>query len=173
MKEIKLQHVTHGFPPFYEKESRILILGSCPSVASRRVSFFYGFPRNRFWQVLSDLRRSPLPVTEEEKRAFLSVNRIALYDVLEECDIHGSSDSSITNAVPADLAPILAAADIRAIFVNGTTAAKLYEKYLRERLGREAIPLPSTSPANAAWSPDRLEESWKVINEYLLDTHTQ
>jgi hypoxanthine-DNA glycosylase len=165
MKE--LHHVTHGFPPFYGKESRILILGSFPSVRSREVSFFYGFPRNRFWQVMADLRQAPLPVTEEEKRIFLSENRVALYDVIEECDIHASSDSSITGVIPADLTPILQAADIRAIFTNGATASRLYERYLEPVLHRPSVKLPSTSPANAAWSLQKLEEEWKAVNVFL------
>ncbi|MCI1723379.1 MAG: DNA-deoxyinosine glycosylase [Lachnospiraceae bacterium] len=163
----QLNHVTHGFPPFYEKESRILILGSFPSVKSREVSFFYGFPRNRFWQVTAELRKCAVPSSEEEKREFLHRNRIALYDVIEECDIHGSSDSSITNVIPADMKPILKKAEIRAIFVNGATASKLYDRYLEPELKVPAIRLPSTSPANAAWSLEKLEAEWKVINEYL------
>ena len=159
--------MTHGFPPYFDEESRILILGSFPSVRSREANFFYGHPQNRFWKLLARLRGEAEPLTEEEKRDFLRRHHIALYDTIEECDIHGSSDSSITNVVPADLRPILDAAPITRIYTNGKLSGKLFDRYQAPLLGREAVCLPSTSPANAAWSLDKLSEAWQVINDGL------
>ena len=161
------EHVTHGFPPFWQRDAGILILGSFPSVRSREPAFFYGHPRNRFWQVLAAVRRQPCPQTIEEKKAFLAANHIALYDTLEACDIRGSADSSIANAEPADLRPILEGAAIRRIFTNGRTSQKYYDRWQAPVLHREAVCLPSTSPANAAWSLTQLTEAWSVINTEL------
>ena len=151
----------HPFPPVYNENSRILILGSFPSVKSREQLFFYGHPQNRFWKVLSAVFSSEEPKTIDEKRAFLLRNGIALWDVLASCEIDGSADSTIRNAVPNDLREIFGGAPIEKIFVNGKTAAHYYDKFQRERLGREAIILPSTSPANAAWSLARLTDVWQ------------
>lgn len=155
------QYLEHGFGPFYRADSRLLILGSFPSVKSREAQFFYGHPQNRFWPLLARLCREARPVTLEEKRSFLERNHIALYDVIERCSIVGSSDSSIREVEPADLRPILAAGQIGGrIYTNGGTAARLYRRYLYPRLGIEAVALPSTSPANAACSLDTLAERW-------------
>lgn len=155
------QFLSHGFGPFYTPDSRILILGSFPSVKSREESFFYAHPRNRFWPVLAAVFRDDTPQSLEEKKAFLRRHRIALYDVIESCSIVGSADSSIQDVVPADLRPILAAAQIdERIFTNGRKSSMLYEKYLALSLGVRAIQLPSTSPANAACSLQRLTENW-------------
>lgn len=156
--------VRHEIPPVYDCDSRILILGSFPSVRSREAGFFYGHPQNRFWKVLAAVcgGEEPLvPETIEEKRDFLLSRGIAVWDVIASCEIRGSSDQSIRNAVPNDLSPILEAADIRQIFCNGGTSYKLYERYLREKTGRDAVKLPSTSPANAACSLERLTELWR------------
>ena len=155
--------VQHPIEPVFDCHSRILILGSFPSVRSRQAHFFYGHPQNRFWNVLATVTGSPLPQTTDEKRSFLLSNRIALWDVIASCEITGSSDSSIRNVVPNDLSRILDAADIRQIYVNGKTAEKYYNKYLRDALGRKAVCLPSTSPANAAWSLERLCSAWEII----------
>lgn len=152
--------VVHPFPPLYDKNSRILILGSFPSVKSREQMFFYGHPQNRFWPLMARLLNSPVPKDIPEKKALILSNGIALWDVIAGCEIEGSADSSIKNAVPNDLSPILTGADIRQIFVNGKTAKKYYDRYTLKTTGREAICLPSTSPANAAWSLDRLAEAW-------------
>ena len=155
------QRVTHGFPPFYRADSRLLILGSFPSVKSRAQAFFYGHPQNRFWPVMARLCGEDTPLTVPERAAFLERNRIALYDVIEACSIVGSSDSSIRDVEPAELRPILDGSQVgRRIFVNGKTAARLYEKYLLPSLGIEATCLPSSSPANAVVSLDRLTEVW-------------
>ncbi|MBO4979997.1 MAG: DNA-deoxyinosine glycosylase [Clostridia bacterium] len=153
----------HGIAPVYDENSEILILGSFPSVRSRAEGFFYGHPRNRFWRVLASVLGEEVPLTLEDKRAFLLRNRIALFDVLASCEIEGSSDSSITGAVPNDLAPILSASRITRIFVNGKTAERLYNQYLKEKTGLCATLLPSTSPANAAFSEERLISAWQEI----------
>ena len=155
--------LNHPIPPVYDGNSRILILGSFPSVKSRAQGFFYGHPQNRFWRVTAAIFGEEVPGTVPERRAFLLRNGIALWDVIAACEIEGSADASIRAAVPNVLVAILAAAPIRAIFVNGQTAAKLYRRYEKPRTGRPAVPLPSTSPANAAWSLERLIEAWRVI----------
>lgn len=153
----------HPIPPVYDRHSTILILGSFPSVKSREAGFFYGHPQNRFWKVTAAVFGEKVPETIPEKRAFLLRNRVALWDVIASCDIEGSADSTIKNVVPNDLSGILGTADIRRIYTNGKTADALYRKYLRPVTGRDAVCLPSTSPANAAWSPERLTERWKEI----------
>ncbi|MBO5334166.1 MAG: DNA-deoxyinosine glycosylase [Clostridia bacterium] len=161
----------HPFPPLCDKNSKILILGSFPSVKSREQMFFYGHPQNRFWKVLSAVMGDETPVTIEEKRNFLLSNSIALWDVIASCDITGSSDSSIKNVVVNDLSEIFDNADIKQIFVNGKTAEKYYNKYIRDVIKREAICLPSTSPANAGWNVDKLIIEWKTIKLYLGDNN--
>ena len=157
--------VRHPFPPLYNAHSEILILGSFPSVKSREQRFFYGHPQNRFWRVTAAVFGCAIPQSIDEKRAFLLDNHIALWDVIASCEITGSSDSSIRNVLPNDLTPILSAAHIRQIFVNGGTAAKYYDKYQKPVLQRDAVRLPSTSPANAAWSADRLIAAWQVLRQ--------
>ena len=150
----------HPIPPVFDSDSRILILGSFPSVKSREAGFFYGHPRNRFWTVLAAVFGGNEPRTVEEKINFLKRNRVALWDVIGACDIEGSADASIKNAVPNDLSVILAAADIKAVFVNGKTALGYYNKYLLPATGGKAVCLPSTSPANAPWSTEKLISEW-------------
>jgi len=160
-----MQKVEHPFPPVVDSHSRILILGSFPSVKSREVRFFYGHPQNRFWRVLAAVWESPVPETTEERRAFLLTHRVALWDVIASCEITGSADSSIKEVVPNDLSRILDCAKIERIYVNGKTAERFYRRYLRKSTGREAICLPSTSPANAAWSLQQLVEAWREIRD--------
>ncbi len=155
-----MERVVHTIPPVFDRHSRILILGSFPSVQSRQGQFFYHHPRNRFWAVLARALGEPQPETVEEKRAFLLQNRLAVWDVIASCEIQGSSDSSIRNVVPNDLNRILTAAPIERILVNGRTAERLYQRYCQEQTGRPALAMPSTSPANAAWSRERLTEAW-------------
>lgn len=157
--------IKHPFPPLYDENSEILILGSFPSVKSREQMFFYGHRQNRFWKVLSTVFGKSCPETIEEKKTFLLSNHIALWDVIASCEITGSSDSSIKNAAANDLSPILSGADIKQIFVNGKTAEKYYNKYTKPVIKREAVCLPSTSPANAAWNLERLTEAWKIIKK--------
>ena len=157
--------IVHPSAPVFNENSRVLVLGSFPSVKSREEMFFYGHPQNRFWRVLAAVFGAETPKTVAEKRALLLSHGVALWDVLASCDIEGSADSTIKNAVPNDLLPLLSAAKIEKIFVNGKTAEKYYNKYMRKALGREAVCLPSTSPANAAWSIERLTEAWRVLAE--------
>ena len=154
--------VVHPIAPVFDENSRILILGSFPSVKSREEMFFYGHPQNRFWRVLAAVFGAQTPETPEEKRVFLLSHGVALWDVLASCEIEGSADSSIKNAVPNDLSPIFKTAKIDQVFVNGKTAEKYYNKYMKKTLGRAAVCLPSTSPANAAWSVERLVKAWRA-----------
>ncbi len=158
---------THSIPPIYDDNSHILILGSFPSVKSREAGFYYGHPNNRFWKVLAAVLQKEFPITVESKCELLISNRIALWDVIAECDIHGSADSSIRNAVPNDIAEILEHSHIKAIFTNGKTADNLYRIYLRDMCKIEAIPLPSTSPANASYSLDMLIDRWQIIKDFI------
>ena len=167
------KHVLHPFPPLYDENSRVLILGSFPSVKSREQKFFYGHPQNRFWRVLAAVFASEIPQTMAEKRRFLLSHGIALWDVIASCEITGSADSSIKNVVANDLSPILTAADIRQIFVNGKTAEKYYRKYTEAATGRAAICLPSTSPANAAWSMERLIAAWRSVRDAAQERDAQ
>lgn len=155
--------VEHPISPVFDSNSKILILGSFPSVKSREANFFYGHPQNRFWKVLATVFDTMVPITIEEKRAFLLTNGVAVWDVIQSCDIVGSSDSSIKNVVANDLCVILDNAPIEQIFVNGKTAEQYYKKYIEKEIGRKAICLPSTSPANAAWNVERLAEQWRQI----------
>ena len=157
--------IKHPIKPLYDENSKILILGSFPSVNSREQMFFYGHPQNRFWRVIAGVFGEEIPQTVEEKSAFVLSHNIALTDVIGSCDIVGSSDSSIKNAKPNDLSVILKNANIEKIFVNGKTAEKYYIKYQKALTGRDAVCLPSTSPANAAWSLERLIEEWKKIKD--------
>ena len=160
---MEYEYVIHPFAPIFSSTSRILILGSLPSVKSREQNFFYGHPQNRFWKVISGLMNEPVPVDVEEKRKLLLKYDIAIWDVIQSCDIKGSSDSSIKNVTPTDLASIVEQSRITKIFCNGKTSGKLYEKYQSKRVGIDAMILPSTSPANAAYSLERLMDAWSVI----------
>lgn len=152
--------IQHPIQPVYDSQSQILILGSFPSVKSREEGFFYGHPQNRFWRVLAAVCKAEMPVMVEEKKKFLLENHIAVWDVIQSCDIEGSSDSSIKNVVPNDIQIILDFAPIKTICVNGKKAEQLYKKYIQPKTGREAVCLPSTSPANAAWSLEKLVQVW-------------
>ncbi len=162
-KEVRGMRIPHPIPPLYDNTSAILILGSFPSVRSREAGFFYGHPQNRFWRVTAAVTGAEVPQSIPEKREFLLSHHIALWDVIASCEITGSSDSSIRNVIPNDLSPILSAAPIRCVYVNGQIAAKYYEKYQRPVTGIPAVCLPSTSPANAAWSFERLCSVWQEI----------
>lgn len=152
--------VHHTLEPVYDVHSRILILGSFPSVKSREHNFYYGHPQNRFWKLMGRLLDETIPDDYEGRKGILLSRGIALWDVIESCDIKGSSDQSICNVTPMDLNRILHAADIGKIITNGSTSYHLYEKYCLSRTGRDAVKCPSTSPANAAFSLDRLVQAW-------------
>ena len=184
------QHISHGFDPVFDEHSRVLVLGSFPSVLSRKNDFYYGNPKNRFWRVMAHVLGKPVPPNEEDVRAsraadtagsagatagsepsaleasiaakkrLLLEGRVALWDVIEECDIKGSSDASIKNVVPAHVERIAETTRIAAVVCNGNTAGRLYKRYLQWKVGLEAHVLPSTSPANASWSAERLIQRW-------------
>ena len=158
-------HIVHPFGPLYDETSTVLILGSLPSVKSREQNFFYGHLQNRFWPLLAALFGEAAPQSVEEKKALALRNHVALWDTIYSCDIVGSSDSSIRGVVPTDLRPILAGSGVKRIFCNGRTSGLYYAKYQEKTLNIRATVLPSTSPANAAWTMDRLMEAWRVIRE--------
>lgn len=153
----------HEIEPVFDECSKVLILGSFPSVKSREGKFFYHHPQNRFWKVLARVLECEVPETIEEKKEMLLQKGIAVWDVIASCEIEGSSDSSIKNVVPNDLGQILNAAHIVRIYTNGGTASKLYKKYCYGQTHIEDVKLPSTSPANAAYSLEKLTEEWRVI----------
>lgn len=157
--------IIHPIPPLYGKESKTLILGSFPSVKSREAEFFYGHPQNRFWAVIAAVFNSEKPETIEKKKELILSNKLALWDVIAQCEITGSSDSSIKDVTANDLSVILKNSKVDKIFVNGKTAEKYYNKYTYPKTGIKAVCLPSTSPANAAWSIEQLVDAWKIIIE--------
>ena len=161
------EHLVHPIPPLYDGNSRILILGSIPSRASWAAAFFYGHPRNRFWPLIARIVGEEPPASTEEKRSLALRHGIALWDTVASCDIRGSADASITGAAVNDIGVILKAAPIKAIFTNGATSTKLYERYIYPVTGIPSVPLPSTSPANAACGMDALYEKWKVIADLI------
>ena len=179
--------IKHPFPPLFKSDAQILILGSFPSVKSRETGFFYGHKQNRFWKVMAEILQYPfIPLTVEDKTDMLARGRVALWDTIASCDIKGSSDSSITNVVPNDLGIILEKANIRKICCNGTKSYELFMKYTADsirndsRIGTdgfmtkkipEFVKLPSTSPANAAWSLEKLEASWKELTGLMPIDH--
>lgn len=166
MQEFK--NLAHTFEPIYDESSKILILGSFPSVKSRENNFYYGHPQNRFWKVLAHVLKEHVPETIEEKKAMLLKHHIAIWDVIASCSIQGSSDTSIKDVVVNDFAEILSSTDIKQIFVNGTKAYELYHKYAEPKTGMKAMKLPSTSPANAAWKLERLCDNWeKQLSRYI------
>lgn len=160
---MEYQHIVHPIEPLYDKNSKILILGSLPSVKSREQMFFYGHPQNRFWRLLALLYGETMPKAVEEKRVFALRHNIALWDAIYSCEIKGSSDSSIRNVVPTDLTEIIRKSKIEKIFCNGKTSGNYFHKYQEKVLGMPAKVLPSTSPANAAWTIEKLKEEWKAI----------
>ena len=155
------QTIEHNFEPVFDAQSEILILGSLPSVKSRENHFYYGHPQNRFWKLVAALCQEDIPQTIEEKKNLLYHHKIALWDVIAKCDIIGSSDSSIKNVIPNDMKQILDHAPIRQIYANGGKAYDLYMRYCYPDCQRDIIKLPSTSPANAAFSMERLLEAWE------------
>lgn len=160
--------IIHPIEPVFDAHSRVLILGSFPSVRSREEGFFYGHPRNRFWKVLAAVFGRKEPLTIPEKRALLLEEGVALWDVIASCEIDGSADSTIRHVAVNELSRIFETAQISQIFVNGKTAQRYYDRYLRPVVGREAVCLPSTSPANAAWSVEKLTKAWAVVAAPLL-----
>lgn len=159
------QKIIHPIPPLYDTNCTKLILGSFPSVKSREAQFFYGHPQNRFWKLIAELFNEEVPQTTEDKTALVLKHNIAMWDTIHSCTITGSSDSSIKDVVPNDLSVILDNSKVTKIFANGTASYNLYQKYIYPVTNIQAVKLPSTSPANAAFSLERLKQSWKVITE--------
>ena len=159
-----MQRLTHPFGPLYNDSSKVLILGSFPSVKSREQNFFYGHPQNRFWRVIASVFDQPVPQSIEEKKQLILSSGLALWDAIASCEITGSSDSSIRNAQPNDLSIILNNCNIERIYCNGRKSYELYQKYIKPQTGRAAVCLPSTSPANAQWTLEKLIRGWSVIH---------
>lgn len=157
------QHVEHELPPLYWNNSKILLLGSIPSPASRKAKFYYGHPQNRFWIVLSQVLSEPAPQTVEQKKSMLKKHRIALWDVLESCTIIGASDTSIKNVVVNNISDLIKKSKVSKIFCTGTVAYKLYQKYCAKNVGIDAKKLPSTSPANCAINIKNLVAAYSEI----------
>lgn len=153
--------IEHPIDALYNEHSKILILGSFPSVKSREEGFFYGHPQNRFWKVMAGICHSEVPLTIEDKRALILNNHFALWDVIHSCEITGSADSTIKNVVPNNIEFIIENSKIDKIFINGRKAESLYKKYIEKDIGIKAVCLPSTSPANASWSVEKLTECWR------------
>lgn len=156
-----------SFEPVYGPGSRALILGSWPSPKSRQQGFYYGHPQNRFWPLLARLTGEPVPLTIPEKRELILRHGLALWDTLESCTITGASDASIQDPVPNDVAALARRLGVKAVFCNGAAAWKFYQKFHRNAVGLDAVKLPSTSPANAAFNMDRLAREWAVLLPYL------
>lgn len=163
----KRELVTHPLPPIYDRRSKVLILGTMPSPISRSQAFYYANPQNRFWRVICSVLGEEY-LTDNQARQNLCLSRgIALWDVIKSCTIEGASDSSIKNAEPNDIARLLEATDIRAIFTTGKTAGRLYQKLCEKQVGLRATVLPSPSGANCAVSFDKLTASYGGILEFL------
>ena len=162
------QKIIHQIPPVWDSESEVLILGTMPSPKSREARFFYMHPQNRFWKVIASIFDQENPTSIEEKKKLILDNHLALWDVIAECEILGSSDASIKNAKANDLSEIINNSKIQKIIVNGKTAERLYIKYIEPVTGIKAVVLPSTSPANATWSLERLVDVWKSEIKYSI-----
>ena len=166
IKEVirRMNNLQHPFGPLFNENSRVLILGSFPSVKSREQNFFYGHPQNRFWKVIAAVFDRPVPQNIEEKKQLILTSRLALWDSIASCEITGSSDSSIRNVRANDISIILDNCNIERIYCNGRKSYELYRKYIEPETGREAVCLPSTSPANAQWTLEKLVEAWSGIS---------
>ena len=160
-----MNRIEHPFPPLYNQDSRVLILGSFPSVKSREQMFFYGHPQNRFWRVIAAIFDEEVPATIDEKKALILNHRLALCDSIASCQIKGSSDASIQNVKANDIGMILDKCNIENIYCNGRKSHEMYCRYIQPDSGREAVCLPSTSPANARWTLDLLIDAWSVIRQ--------
>ncbi len=155
--------IDHPFPPVVDEGCRVLVLGSFPSVKSRANAFYYGHPQNRFWRMMAAVLGEPTPQSIGEKRGMLLRHGIALWDVIASCEIVGSADASVKDVAPVDIARVTDMAHIDRVICNGALAGKLYQRHLQDRMGVEAVVAPSTSPANAAWSLERLVAAWRKL----------
>ena len=161
------QRIIHPIPPLFDADCRVLILGSFPSIKSREAMFFYGHPQNRFWPLMARLFGEPVPMTVGEKKSLALRHHIAMWDSIHACTIVGSSDSSVRDVVPNDLSVILDHSRVERIFCNGALSYQMYRRYILPATGIEAVKLPSTSPANAAFSMERLIGEWGVVRDSL------
>ncbi len=155
----------HTIEPVWDKNSKVLILGSFPSVKSREEGFYYGHKQNRFWKVIASVCNCSVPENIQDKKKMLLSNGIAVWDVVHSCDIVGSSDNSIKNVVPNDIGIIIENSKVERIFTNGKKADELYSKYIEQSVGITAVCLPSTSPANAVWTLEKLCTEWQQIKK--------
>ena len=164
---------THPFKPIFDKNSKILILGSFPSVISRESNFYYSNSRNRFWQMLARILNTTVPESIDEKINFLLSHHIAIYDAAVSCEIEGSSDAKMSKIVPVNLKPIFEEANIKQVYANGGKAYEICKKYLEDEIIKatknEVIKLPSTSPANAKFSLEKLTKEWQIIAKNLKE----
>lgn len=165
----QVETVSHEFEPVFDEHSTVLVLGTMPSPKSREQGFYYGHPRNRFWQVMAEVLKEPVPETIPEKKAMLLRHGVAVWDVLKSCDIRGADDGSIRNPVVNDMGRILENAEIKAVFTTGGKAAALYKRYCLPETGIPAAALPSTSPANCTMSYKTLLDNYMSIRKYLAD----
>ena len=165
---------THPFKLIFDKNSKILILGSFPSVISRKFGFYYTNPQNRFWRVLAGILNAAVPESKDEKIKFLLSHHVAIYDAAISCEIEGSSDAKMSKIVPVNLKPIFKDANITQVYANGGKAYEICKKYLEGEIIKatknEVIKLPSTSPANAKFSLEKLTCEWKVVANTLKDS---
>lgn len=162
-----MEYVEHEFGPFYDSQSKVLILGSIPSKKSRELGFYYAHPKNRFWKTLAAIYEEEVPISIDQQKHFLTKHHIALWDVLASCYINGSSDQSIQKATPNDIAALLEKTNIQAIFTTGRKSEQLYQKYCLDQTKIPAIYLPSTSPANCKKGiPQRLQKEYQIIKQY-------
>ena len=161
----------HPFKPIFDKNSKILILGSFPSVVSRKFGFYYANPQNRFWRVLAGILNAAVPESTDEKIKFLLSHHIAIYDAAISCEIEGSSDAKMSKIVPVNLKPLFKEANITQVYANGGKAYEICEKYLNDEIlnatGKKPVKLPSTSPANAKFSLEKLTGEWKIVAKTL------
>lgn len=157
----KDKKLIHPFPPVYDEHSKILILGSFPSVVSREKSFYYANQTNRFWQVMASIFKTEI----EDKVSFCLTHHIALWDVIYSCSIMGSSDSSIHDVQVNEIQKLVSQTNVHTIFTTGNKASSLYEQYVK--CDCEHISLPSTSAANARMRMLDLEDAYQIIKEKL------
>ena len=157
-----------GFAPICGNTAKALILGSFPSPKSREQGFYYGHPQNRFWRLLALLTGAPEPKTIAEKTALILQNDLALWDTVQSCEIRGASDASMRHVQPNDVAALVSRLGVQAVFCNGAASGRVYAKYAQAAAGIPAVVLPSTSPANAAWSMERLQQVWgSELGKYI------
>ncbi len=156
-------YLEHTFNPVWNENSKVLVLGTFPSIKSREYGFYYGHPQNRFWKVAAAITGQNLPVTIKDKKELLLGSGIAVWDVIAKCSIKGSSDSSIKDVTVNNIKSLLSGSNIHRIYANGAKAYELYMKYSYEKTGKEIMRLPSTSPANAVYTLEKLIKAWSVL----------